>query len=299
MSEISGLAASLGSAPAPRRGLLRRALGSWSIALPGGVLVLLALVAIAPGLVAGLFGHGDPTVCLLSASSQGASAGHPFGRDVQGCDVYANVIYGTRTSLEIGFLTTLVAAAIAIVLGTLAGLYGGFLDALISRVTDIFLGFPFLLGAIVVLNAFSSRTVITISIVLAMFSWPLMARLVRTSVRSVREAEFVLAARTMGLSAWRVTSRYVLANSLSPLLVIGTITVGGVIVAESSLTYLGIGLQAPSISWGLQLARAQSSFQAHPHLLIYPALFLAITVLSIITLGDGLRTVLDPRRNRR
>jgi ABC-type dipeptide/oligopeptide/nickel transport system permease subunit len=209
------------------------------------------------------------------------------------------VIYGTRTSLEIGFLTTLLAAAIAIVLGTLAGLYGGFLDALISRVTDIFLGFPFLLGAIVVLNAFSSRTVVTISIVLALFSWPLMARLVRTSVRSVRDADFVLAARTMGLGAWRVTSRYVLANSLSPLLVIGTITVGGVIVAESSLTYLGIGLQAPSISWGLQLARAQSSFQAHPHLLFYPALFLAITVLSIITLGDGLRTVLDPRRNRR
>lgn len=288
-------AASLSGA-APRRNpwrVLRRRVSFW---IPAVVLALLALVAVAPGLFAGLFGNGDPRVCDLGASGASPSDGHPFGQDLQGCDVFANVIYGAQASLSIGVLTTLIAVLVAIVIGTLAGLYGGALDWILSRVTDVFLGFPFLLGAVVLLNSIGDRSVLTISLVLALLGWGTMARIVRGSVRSVKGADFVDAARTMGLSTWRTVTRYVLPNALSPLFVVATIAVGATIVAESSLTYLGIGLSAPAISWGLQLSSASGQFQNNPHLLIFPAAFLAVTVLSIITLGDTLRSALDPRR---
>ncbi|WP_240347644.1 ABC transporter permease [Curtobacterium sp. 24E2] len=254
------------------------------------------LVASFPQLFAGLFGHGDPRVCDLGQSGASPTSGHPFGFDLQGCDVYANVVYGTRSSIAVAVLTTVLAGMVAVVVGTIAGMVGGWVDAVLARLTDVFLGFPFLLGAVVVLNSVGERSVLTVSLVLALFGWPTMARLVRSSVRSVRNAEFVLAARTMGLSTWRITTRYVLPSSISPLLVLATITVGGVIVSESSLTYLGIGLESPAISWGLQLSAATSQFLRAPHMLIAPATFLAVTVLSVIALGDTLRAALDPRR---
>lgn len=278
------------------RGIWRRLLRTPGAVVPLAVLALLLLVAAFPALFAGLFGNGDPRVCELGRSIDGPEPGHPFGFDVQGCDVYANVIYGTQSSIAVGVLTTVFAVAVAIVLGVIAGTRGGWVDTVISRLTDVFLGFPFLLGAIIVLNSVSERTVLTVSLVLAMFSWPLLARLVRGSVREVNGAEYVLAARTMGLSPWRVAVRYILPNSIAPVIVVATIMIGSVIVSESSLTYLGIGLQSPAISWGLQLASAQSKFQLAPHLLVFPSIFLAVTVLSVIVLGDTLRAAFDPRR---
>jgi len=274
------------------RGIWRRP----SFWLPAVVVVLLTLVAVFPGPVAGLFGHGDPTVCDLGSSGAPPTSGHPFGFDIQGCDLYANVIHGTRSSLSVGVLATAAALAVAMVVGVAAGLLGGWADFLLSRLTDVFLGFPFLLGAVVVLNSVGHRSVGAVALVLALFGWPTMARLVRSSVRTVRGADHVLAARTMGIGEWRILTRYILPASVAPVLVVATITVGGVIVAESSLTYLGIGLQAPAISWGLQLADASSQFQLAPHLLYFPGAFLAVTVLSIISLGDTLRTALDPRQ---
>ncbi|MFJ7287745.1 ABC transporter permease [Curtobacterium sp. AB451] len=276
----------------PLRAAVRRP-GFW---LPAGVLAVVVLVAVFPGAFAGLFGHGDPRACDLGRSGASPTGGHPFGFDLQGCDVYANVVYGTRSSIAVAVLTTVLAGVVAVVVGTVAGMVGGWVDAVLARLTDVFLGFPFLLGAVVVLNSVGERSVLTVSLVLALFGWPTMARLVRSSVRSVRNAEFVLAARTMGLSTWRITTRYVLPSSISPLLVLATITVGGVIVSESSLTYLGIGLESPAISWGLQLSAATSQFLRAPHMLIAPAVFLAVTVLSVIALGDTLRAALDPRR---
>jgi ABC-type dipeptide/oligopeptide/nickel transport system permease subunit len=281
-----------------RRHPLRRAVRRPAFLVPAAVIALLVLVSVFPGPFAALFGNPDPRACDLGLSAEGPTSGHPFGFDLQGCDVYANVVHGTRASLSVGLLTTLLSMVVAVVVGTVAGLRGGFVDLALSRLTDVFLGFPLLLGAVVVLNSAGERSVLTVSVVLALFGWPTMARLVRGSVRSVRQADFVLAARTMGLSTWRIVTRYVLPSSLSPLFVVATITVGGVIVAESSLTYLGIGLEAPAISWGLQLATASSQFQNAPHLLVFPALFLAVTVLSIISLGDTLRAALDPRRQQ-
>jgi len=278
----------------PWRVLLTRV----SFWIPAAVLSILCLIALFPALFAGLFGNGDPRVCDLGSSGKAPTDGHPFGFDLQGCDVFSNVIYGTQSSITIGVLTTVLSVLIAVVIGTIAGLYGGIVDWILSRVTDVFLGFPFLLGAVVVLNSIGDRTVLSVSIVLAILGWGTMARIVRGSVRSVRGADFVLAARTMGLSTWRIITRYVLPNALAPLFVVATITVGAVIVAESTLTFLGIGLKAPVISWGLQLSSASNQFQNSPHLLIFPAAFLAITVLCVITLGDTLRAALDPRRQQ-
>jgi oligopeptide transport system permease protein len=259
------------------------------------LLLILLTIAVAPSLWAGLFGNGDPTVCDLSDSALGPTSGHPFGYDVQGCDVYANVIHGARSSLAVGFLSTAMAFVIAVVLGSLAGMYGGFLDSLIARITDVFLGFPFVLGAVVVLTTFSTRTVFSVSVVLALFVWPTMARLTRAAVRQVRDADYVVAARSLGAGDWRIIRRHVLPNTIAPVLAVASLTVGGVLVAEATLTFLGIGLQPPVISWGLQLAAAQQQFGVAPHLLVFPAVFLFVTVLALVTAGDALRDAFDPR----
>jgi ABC-type dipeptide/oligopeptide/nickel transport system permease subunit len=263
--------------------------------LPLAVLSIMVLIAVAPEPFAGLFGHPDPRVCELSRTVKPPTAGHPFGFDVQGCDVYANVIHGARASITVGLICTAIALGIALVVGTLAGYLGGVIDSILARLTDVFLGFPFLLGAIVVLNTLGTRSVITVAVVLALFAWPTLARLVRTSVRGIRQAEFVQAATAMGLPTGRILTQYVLPNAIGPVLAVATLTVGGVIVAESTLTFLGLGLRAPSISWGLQLASAQAEFQRAPHLLLYPSIFLAATVLSLMTIGDVLRDAINPR----
>lgn len=259
---------------------------------------LLVVISLLPGFFASLFGSADPYDCDLLLSGEPPGPGHAFGYDLQGCDIYTNVIYGTRTSLSIGVLCTVLALVIGFVVGVLAGYLGGWLDAVLARITDVFLGFPFILGAVVVLNSIGSRGVLTVSMVLALFSWPTMARLVRTSVRQVRDAEFVQGARAIGLSTPRILAHYVVPNAIGPVLAVATITIGGVIVAESTLTFLGVGLQSPSISWGLQLASAQGQFQQYPHMLVFPSLFLSVTVISVIALGDLLRDALDPRNRR-
>lgn len=288
--------ADAGDAPAARaRGVwatLRRRPVFW---ISSGVLAVLALIALAPGPIAALFGNPDPRVCDLGAGRTPPGSEHPFGTDLQGCDVLANVLFGTGTSLFIGLTTTLVCFAIALVLGTVAGYAGGWADALIARLTDVFLGFPFLLAAIVVLNSVPDRTPLVLSLVLAFFSWPTLARIIRGSVRAVRDSEHVQAATAMGLTHTRIVFAHVLPNALGPVLAIATTMVGSVIVAESTLTFLGVGLVSPSISWGLQLATAQGYFQIAPHMLFFPALFLTITVVSLITLGDILRDALDPK----
>ncbi|SEF18683.1 ABC transporter permease [Jiangella alba] len=259
------------------------------------LLALLAIVAAIPGPLAGIFGEGDPRACDLAESNRPPVPGHLFGTDVQGCDVLANVLSGTRTSLFIGLATTAICLVVAVALGTLAGYAGGWVDALIARTADVVLGFPFLLGAIIVLNTAPNRSPLLLAAVLAFFSWPTFARLIRSSVKEVREREFVQAAHVLGLSRARVVLTHVLPNSLAPTLAIAATMVGGVIGAEATLTFLGVGLVPPSISWGVQLSTAQSYFQSAPHTVVFPSIFLTVTVISLIMLGDALRDALDPR----
>jgi oligopeptide transport system permease protein len=298
--EREELADAIGGAPGEGGHLGRR--GLWRVLRRKPVFVVSSLIiglmlvmAAFPGPVAALFGHGNPHFCDLTKSGFGPSSGHPFGYDIQGCDLYANVIYGARASISIGLLSTSIMFVIAALVGSVAGYYQGVTDALVSRVIDVFLGFPFLLGAIIILTVFSQRTIWTVSAVLALFSWPTGARLVRSSVLSARNSEYVVAAKALGARDARILFRHVLPNSIAPLFVVSTLLIGGIIAAEAALTYLGVGLRAPAISWGLQLSTSQGYLQLHPHLLLFPAGMLSFAVLGFILLGDTLQDVLDPR----
>jgi oligopeptide transport system permease protein len=260
-----------------------------------GIVVLVLAIVVVPAPFAALFGHGDPHNCNLLNSNRGPQAGHPFGFDVQGCDLYANVIYGARPTVSIGLLVTGSSLLVAIVLGSAAGYVGGLVDTVLGRISDIFFGFPFILGAIIILTVISERNVLTVSLVLIIFGWPTMTRLMRSTVLGERSKDYVLAARALGASNFRILRRHILPNALAPVVIYATLTTGGIMVAEATLTFLGVGLQAPAISWGLELAAAQNNLQQYPHLLIFPGLFLSLTVLSFVTLGDTLRDALDPR----
>jgi len=159
----------------------------------------------------------------------------------------------------------------------------------------VFFGFPFLLGALILLTSFSERSIWTVSFVLALLGWPTLARLMRSTVKSVIDVDYVLAARGLGASNWRIITRHILPNAVTPVIVLSTLNIGAFIVAEATLTFLGVGLQYPAISWGLQLSAAQSSFTVSPHLLIFPSLFLGVTVVSFVLLGDVVRDAFDPK----
>jgi ABC-type dipeptide/oligopeptide/nickel transport system permease subunit len=246
-------------------------------------------ISLFPAPIAGLIGNGNPRLCGLEFSGQAPSPGHPFGYTTLGCDLYSSVIYGAQASIGVGLLVTLGTCVVAIIFGTLAGYFGGWVDSLISRFSEIVFAVPLLLGAIVILNSIEGRTVIALSAVLIVFAWPTSMRIMRSSVLSVRNRSFVVAATSLGLSTPRILWVHVLPNTLGPILVLATLQIGAIIAAEATLTYLGIGLQPPALSWGLQLSSAQNYFQASPHLLIFPALMLTLAVTGFVMLGEAVR----------
>jgi len=255
------------------------------------LLVTFTLMAIAPGLFAG---H-DPRDCLLEHSVERPSRSHWFGYDIQGCDYFARVVYGTRVSLTIGLLVVGVDVVIAIILGSIAGFYGGFWDALVSRLADIWFALPTVLAGIVFLNVMGEPGLLQVSLVLIFLGWPTLMRLMRSSVLAGKEADYVQAARALGASDWRILRVHILPNGIAPVIVYGTITVGIIISAEAALSFLGVGLQLPAISWGLMIDHAQERLLTSPHLLFFPGVFLSVLVLCFIILGDALRDALDPR----
>ena len=260
------------------------------------IILLLIVVALVPG----LFASQDPTHCELQNSLAGSTSGHPFGFDQQGCDIYSRVVYGARASVSVGVLTTTITVLIGGVIGALAGFYGGWLDSVLARVTDIFFSVPLLLGAIVCMQAFPDKTVMTVALVLAVFGWPQVARIMRGSVISVRSAEYVTAATALGASRTKVLLRHVLPNAIPPVIVIATVSLGAFIGAEATLSFLGIGLNpATTVSWGGDINQAQNSLRSDPAVLLYPAAALTLTVLSFIMLGDAVREALDPKSRKR
>jgi oligopeptide transport system permease protein len=258
------------------------------------LLAVLAVMAVFPQ----LFSSIDPReagACQLSNSKAGPSSEAWFGYDVQGCDHYANVIYGARVSMVIGLVVVGGSALIGVSLGALAGFFGGWFDVTVARITDIVYGLPIVLGAILILNSFSDRGLPQVSVALIALSWMTFLRLFRSSVISIKEADYVSAARSMGATNGRIILRHILPNALAPVLVYGTIAIGGIIAAEATLSFLGIGLQLPAISWGLQINSGQRLLRTAPHIIFFPSLFLSVTVLSFILLGDALRDALDPK----
>lgn len=255
------------------------------------LLSFLLVVAVFPG----LFTNVDPKFCDLTNSRKGPTSGHPLGFNKQGCDVYSRMVYGARPSIAVGVLTTIGAVLVGGFVGAMAGFYGGKSDSILSRITDIFFAIPLLLGAIVFLQAFEARNVFTVVLALVVLGWTQIARIMRGAVISVREADFVLAARALGANDRRLLVRHILPNSLAPVIVVATISLGIFIVTEASLSFLGIGLPPDTVSWGGDISTAQSSLRTTPRILLAPAGALSITVLSFILLGDAVREALDPR----
>jgi len=255
------------------------------------LIMFLVIIAAFPGLFTGT----DPKFCDLGSSNKGAAPGHPFGFDRQGCDIYSRVIFGARASVTVGILVTTGVVIIGGLVGALAAFYGGAVDSLLSRLVDVFFAIPLLLGAIVFLQAFPFRNIWTVVAAIMLLGWPQMSRIMRGSVISVKESDFVTAARALGASDMRILLRHILPNAIAPVIVVATISLGLFIVLEATLSFLGIGLPSSSVSWGGDINDAQASLRSAPHVLLYPSLALSITVLSFMLLGDAVRDALDPK----
>ncbi|MGX5717875.1 ABC transporter permease [Arthrobacter sp. MAHUQ-56] len=264
---------------------------------------ILILMLIVIALFPGLFTSTPPNEgCELSNSEGGPTAGHPFGFTFQGCDVYSRVIHGTQASLSVGVLSVLCVLVIGVTIGALAGYYGGWIDAVLARLGDIFFALPLVLGALVItqLPLFrENKSVWTVVFVISLLAWPQMARITRGAVIEVRNADFVTAARALGVSKFGALLRHVLPNALAPIIVLATLELGVFIVAEATLSFLGIGLPQSIMSWGNDIAGAQASIRTRPEIMLYPAAALSITVLSFIMLGDAVRDALDPKSRQR
>jgi oligopeptide transport system permease protein len=277
-----------------------RELRSNKIFVVSAVLIVIFLImAFFPQLLA--FGK-DPNACDLSLSRQSPSSEAWFGYDNNGCDVYTRTIYGAKASILVGIFATLFTMLLGGFVGTVAGFYGGWVDAVLSRLTDMFFAIPLLLGSILVLSSFPASEesslyteVAKVTLALGILGWTQMTRIMRSSVIQVRSADFVVAARALGASNARIINRHVVPNSLAPLIVVATIALGGYIGAEATLSFLGLGLQPPVISWGTMINDAQPYIQVAPYMLFFPAFFLSVAVLSFIMLGDAVREALDPK----
>ncbi|TFC03474.1 ABC transporter permease [Cryobacterium adonitolivorans] len=256
------------------------------------LILIIALVALFPGLFTSVSPNLD---CQLSNSNGGPEAGHPFGFTRQGCDVYARTIFGTQASVTVGLLATGLVTLIGVVVGSLAGYYGGWLDAIVSRIGDIFFAIPTILGAIVLMSVLPAATPTSVAFVLAIFAWPQIARIMRGAVLTATNSDYVMASTALGVSKFRILMRHVIPNSIAPVIVIATVSLGTFIVAESTLSFLGIGLPTSVMSWGNDISQAQTSLVTNPQVLLYPAAALSITVLAFLMLGDILRDALDPK----
>ena len=247
-----------------------------------------------------LFTSQDPRYCELSRSLGGPELwSHPFGFDKQGCDIYSRVVYGARASVSVGILTTIAVTLIGGTIGALAGYFGGWLDSLLSRITDVFFAIPLLLAAIVFMQMFKdSRSITMVVVVLSAFAWTSIARITRGSVLSAKNEEFVTAARATGASRARILLSHIIPNSMAPIIVYATVALGTFIVSEASLSFMGIGLPSSVVSWGADISTAKDQLSDAPMVLFYPASALALTVLSFIMMGDAVREALDPKARK-
>ena len=225
------------------------------------------------------------------------SAEHWFGTDQLGRDYFAQVIYAGQISLKIGIGVALISTIIGTIMGSLAGFFGRWIDQLLMRVTDLFLIVPAIAVLAIALRKFGTSDTVIIFILAGLF-WMQIGRVVRGQVLAVKEKEFVDAARAAGASSFRIITRHVLPNCIGPIVVNATLAVAFAIVAESTLSFLGFGVQKPQTSWGNLLLDAKGNVQFDTHLLYFPGLFILLTVLCINFVGDGLRDALDPQSGR-
>lgn len=266
--------------------------------IAGAVIMLMVVMAVFPG----WFTSVDPGHQDLDFSRQPPSGDAWFGYDLQGRDVYARVVYGARWTLLVGVAASVLTVVIGAFFGILAGFFGGWVDGVLSRIGEVFFGLPFVLGAIVILSLVRNAQIrgalpIVLAVVssIAVLSWPVAMRIMRSAAIAAKQQDYVKAARALGASSSRIIFKHMLPNCLAPVLVYGTIALGAFIGAEATLSFLGIGLRDPAVSWGVMISDARNYVRVAPHILLFPAGFLTVTVLAFVMLGDAVREALDPK----
>ncbi|MGN9756493.1 ABC transporter permease [Streptomyces sp. SD31] len=255
------------------------------------IILFLLFISFWPSAIA----SGSPLKCDLAKAQQGSAPGHPFGYDGQGCDVYTRTVHGARTSVTVGVCATLGVAVLGSVLGALAGFFGGLWDSVLSRVTDVFFAIPVILGGLVLLSVVTSNSVWPVIGFIVLLGWPQISRIARGAVITAKQNDYVQAARALGASNSRLLLRHIAPNAIAPVIVVATIALGTYIALEATLSYLGVGLKPPSVSWGIDISAASPYIRNAPHALLWPSGALAITVLAFIMLGDAVRDALDPK----
>jgi peptide/nickel transport system permease protein len=254
-------------------------------------ILLLVLFALIPGVIAPY----DPDRIIPGTRNAAPSADHWLGSDTTGRDMLSRIIFGSRTALIVGLISTLISIAIGMFFGAVAGFFGGWLDALLSRIVDTLMAFP-ILALLLVLASIFGPSVWTVTLIIGATFWTGYARVVRADMLSVRERDYVLAARAIGVRTPRLIVRHMLPNILGPVIVLATLGVGGTIITEAALSFLGVGVQPPTSSWGRALNEARPHIVRYPHLAIFPGVMITLTVLAFNVIGDGLRDALDPRQ---
>jgi peptide/nickel transport system permease protein len=261
-------------------------------ALAGLAVVVVLSVACGLAPVLAPYSPDAPNVELIR---EPPSVSHPMGTDQLGRDQFSRLMHGGRFSLQVGVLATVIAIVVGTAMGALSGYYGGRLDPLLMRFTDFMLAIPRLLLLLLIAAVFGTSVGLII-LLIGLTAWMHVARLVRATVLSVREQEFVAAARLLGAGDLRLIAHHILPNALGPVIVAATLGVAGAILTESTLSYLGFGVQPPTPTWGNMLQNAQSEIYTAPWLAIFPGLLIFATIMSINFVGDGLRDAFDPRR---
>ena len=263
-----------------------------NFALSAGAALTVLMIVVA--LLAPLLAPFDPSAQDTARRLEGPSDQHPLGLDDLGRDVLSRILYGARISLRVGFSVVILASIIGIVLGATAGYFGGKTDTVIMRICDMLLAFPGILLAIA-LVAVLGPSLNNVIIALATIGWVGYARLVRGQVLKIREMEFVTAARALGAKSYREIFRHVLPNVMSPVIVMGTLGLAGAILAEAALSFLGLGVQPPTPSWGAMLTSGRRYLGLANHLAIFPGAAIMLAVMGLNFLGDGLIDTLDPK----
>ena len=261
------------------------------LSLFGGIYILLLIVL---AIFTPLIAPYDYAYQDLNLGPSGPSPEHLLGTDTLGRDLLTRMMYGSRISLMVGFLATMVALVIGVLWGTIAGFAGGRTDAIMMRIVDVLYGIPFII-LIILLMVIFGRNLVLLFMAIGAVEWLTMSRIVRSQVMSLSQQEFVLSAEAMGVSKKDIISRHLIPNAIGPVIVYATLTVPQIMLLEAFLSFLGLGVQAPMSSWGLLIRDGAVSMEEYWWLLIFPSIAFSLTLFSLNFIGDGLRDALDPR----
>ncbi|MET3576524.1 nickel transporter permease [Bhargavaea ullalensis] len=275
------------------KGIWKRLRKNKSAVIGGGIVIFFILLAIFGPMLTGV----DPNATDITNKNQPPSADHWFGTDNYGRDMFTRIIYGTKLTLIVGFLSVFIGGAVGVVFGIVSGYYGGWVDAVIMRIMDVLLAFPGILLALAIVSVLGG-SLTNMIIAIGIFSVPAFARIVRGSALSVRKLEYIDAMKALGASDIRIIFKHILPNVTSPIIVQATLRIATAVLTASGLSFLGLGAQPPAPEWGAMLSAGRTYMHDAPHMVLIPGIMIVIVVLAFNIFGDGLRDALDPKMNK-